>query len=419
MNGQLKRQIGLTGAVLLGLGSILGSGVFVSLGFAVGVAGNWALLALGLATGLAAMNALSSAELAANHPVSGGTYAYGRRYLREEAGFVAGLAFVLAKSASAAVAALVLVGYVLSFAGWDLSLVRPLAALLILMMTALVIAGLRRANIANALLVGVTLLALLALVAAVTGSGRFNFEHVRPGLRSFDVPSVLEASALLFVAFTGYGRIATLGEEVREPRRTIPAAIITTIVVTGLLYFAVLISGLSVLGVIEFSAETYRNAAPLQAVARALQMPWLVAVITVAAATAMAGVLLNLILGLSRVVFAMGRDGELPAALGRLDKAQEPRIAIVMVGGFVALISLISEPYMVWSFSAFAVLIYYALTNFSALQLSSDERLYPPIIPVFGLIGCLVLSLAVKPGVILTGLAMLAGGLALRKLIKG
>lgn len=415
--GVLKRQIGWAGAILLGLGSILGTGVFVSLGLAVGIAGYWAIGALFLATLLATMNALSSAQLAANHPVSGGTYAYGYRYLRPELGFMAGLAFLLAKSASAAAAAIGLVGYLLTLANWQNVPTNILAAGAVALMTGLVCAGMRRAGYVNALLVSLTLAALLALICA----SLFSQSAVTPSLPEageLAPGSLFEAAALVFVAFTGYGRIATLGEEVTAPRRNIPRAMIATLIVTSVLYLGVLLSGLGILGAAGFAIEAQTSHAPLQAIAAALDMPILRGFIILAAVSAMAGVLLNLLLGLSRVAFAMGREGDLPAIFGKLDKRHEPFLATLAVGGFIAMIALFGGLERVWSFSAFTVLIYYALTNLAALRLTRQERLYPRAIPVLGLMGCLGLSVWVNWQAILIGSGLLASGLILRALLR-
>ena len=416
----LKRQLGLSSAILLGLGSILGTGVFVSIGLSVGVAGNWALGALGIATFLAMMNALSSAQLAANHPFSGGTYAYGYRYLRPEIGFVAGLAFLLAKSASAAAAAIGLVSYLAVLTGWEAMALNWIAAGVVVLMTGLVAGGLRRANLVNTLLVTITLGALVALiVTAVMAVGGADVPNQLEGDWGAAKPaSLIEAAALLFVAFTGYGRIATLGEEVKTPRRTIPGAIITTLLVTGMLYFGVLASGLAVLGEAGLTEQMQTSPAPLQAIAGAIDAPALKLFLSVAAITAMAGVLLNLLLGLSRVAFAMGRQGDAPSALGRVSVRNEPLVATVFVGLFIAVIALFGGLFMVWSFSAFTVLIYYAITNLAALQLSAKERLYSPIVPVLGLVGCVGLAVGVTGTAIFYGGFALGFGLAVRWIFK-
>ena len=412
----MDRTVGLRGAVLLGLGSILGTGVFVSLGLAVGVTGTWAVAALCLAALLAAFNALSSAELAASHPVSGGTYAYGYRYLGPDFGFAAGLAFLLAKSASAAAAAIGLSGYVLAGLGLDSALTHPVASVVAIAMAGLVVLGLRRANPVNAVLVTITLLVLIMLgaMALLSPAG----EQVANPATPFAPAGFLEATALLFVAFTGYGRIATLGEEVRSPRRTIPRAIILTLLVSTCLYLAILAGGLNVLGAAAFADATTRTAAPLQAVAARLGAPWLSLLVIVAAVTAMAGVLLNLILGLSRVVLAMGREGDLPRRLGQLDRSGQPLAASLCVGAVIATMAAFGGLALVWSFSAFCVLIYYAITNLAALRLSADARLYHPVVPTLGLVGCLGLSVWLQPLIILSATAILAFALVLRRLLK-
>ncbi|MEO9968999.1 MAG: APC family permease [Hyphomonadaceae bacterium] len=415
-NNTLNRSIGLGGAILLGLGSILGTGVFVSLGLAVGTASQWAIAALGIAALLASLNALSSAQLAANHPVSGGTYAYGYRYLNPHFGFIAGTAFLLAKSASAAAAAIGLISYTAGWLGLTGLPVNFLASLAILAMTLLVAGGLRRANLINTLLVGLTLIALLAL--------GFTAFQSPPSTAAF-VPweplaprALLEAAALLFVAFTGYGRIATLGEEVTAPRRTIPRAIIATLFVSTSLYALTLIASLRTLGPELMAQATLDTAAPLQAVAAQLQSGWLQPLVAIAAGAAMAGVLLNLILGLSRVAFAMGRQRDLPSTLGQVSGSGEPLRAIWAVGIFIALIAFFGGLAAVWSFSAFTVLIYYAITNLAALQLSDEERLYPKAISAAGLIVCLGLAVWISPPVLLTGSAILAAAIGLRTVLK-
>jgi len=416
----LTRRLGLGSAILFGLGSILGTGVFVSLGLAVGVAGHWAIAALLIAAILATLNALSSAQLAANHPVSGGTYAYAYQYLGPRygphLGFVAGTAFLLAKSASAATAAIGFVAYLTQWLGAPSLPNNLLASLVILLMTTLISGGLKRASLVNTLLVGLTLLALVALPIAVFQTGTAS-EAIAPW-QALTPKTLLQASALLFVAFTGYGRIATLGEEVTAPRKTIPRAIITTLIVSTGLYALVLIAALWTLGPDTFASATVNTAAPLQSVAARLQARWLVTLLPIAASAAMAGVLLNLILGLSRVAFAMGRKNDLPARLGKISQSGEPVLAIWAIGIFVALIAFFGGLSTVWSFSAFTVLIYYAITNLAALQLSPEERLYPKVISAAGLAICLSLAVWISPPVMATGVGTLTIALGLRLLVE-
>lgn len=406
---QLKRTVGLSGAILLGLGSILGTGAFIGLALAVGISGALTPYALLLAGLLAGCNAMSSAQLAAAHPVSGGTYAYGYRFLSPTAGVTAGTCFMLAKSASAAAAGLGLAIYL--FPQFNTNII---AACLIIGITGLVALGLRRANIVNTVLVGITISVLiwLAVVGLTSSSSTPSFE------RSISPPDFLQSTALLFVAFTGYGRIATLGEEVRNPRSTIPKAIIATIFVSTALYFAVLLSGLNVLGVDGIEKTSLAQFAPLQMVADTLGHSPLILAISIAAATAMAGVALNLILGLSRVLLAMGRQGDAPRFVATLNSSSEPLRAVWLVGIAIACIALLGGLKLVWSFSAFTVLVYYAITNLCALRLAPADRLYPRWISWVGLIGCAGLAVFVDWRVILLGTALILLALILRKVLR-
>jgi APA family basic amino acid/polyamine antiporter len=418
----LARVVGLPGAVLLGLGSIVGTGAFVSIGIAAGVAGPSVVVAIALAACLATCNGLSSAQLAADHPVSGGTYEYGYRYLTPTLGFMAGWTFLCAKSASAATAALGLAGYALDSFGVTASTARiGLAVLAVGCITALVIGGMTRSNRVNGAIVTFTLLALAVFVVLGAPTAVERSESTLSGLfsGSADIRSLLEASALMFVAYTGYGRIATLGEEVREPRRTIPRAIIVTLVVSALLYISVSLVAVGAVGADVLADFTAATAAPLEEAARTFSGPALPHLLAVAAITAMLGVLLNLVLGLSRVLLAMARRADAPAALARIEeRSRSPRSAVLAVGTGIALIALVGDVGLTWSFSAFTVLVYYAITNLAALRLPAEARLYPRWIPAAGLAGCLGLAFWVEPRVWIVGLALIGAGLVGRAVIR-
>jgi basic amino acid/polyamine antiporter, APA family len=418
----LARQVGTAGAVLLGLGSILGTGVFVSLALAAGSAGPSVVLAVALAGLLAAANGLSSAQLAARHPVSGGTYEYGYRELTPALGFTAGWMFLCAKSASAATAALGFAGYLLHAAevagagGLDRWRV-PAAVATALATTALVAGGIRRSNRANAVVVSLAVVALgFFVVAGAPSAWQAGAAAYRPfftgGAGRGPTAGLLYATALAFVAYTGYGRIATLGEEVREPRRTIPRAIVVTLVVSVALYAAVALVGVGAAGAADFAAAAAGEAAPLGVVAeRFAGVPgwW---VLAAGATVAMIGVLLNLLLGLSRVLLAMGRRGDAPAAVARVAAAgATPAVAVWTVGLAVAALALVGSVETTWAFSAFTVLVYYALTNLAALRLPPAARLVPRAVPAAGLAGCLFLAFWVDAAVWATGLGLIAAGL--------
>jgi APA family basic amino acid/polyamine antiporter len=216
----------------------------------------------------------------------------------------------------------------------------------------------------------------------------------------------------MFVAFTGYGRIATLGEEVRDPRRVIPRAVAITMAVVSLLYLGVAVSGVGVLGASAFGDAAVRTAAPLEAVAETLGVPGLPGILAVAGVTAMTGVLLNLVLGLSRVLLAMARRGDAPRLFARVDEERASPVAAVWACGItVAVMSLVGDVRTTWSFSAFTVLVYYAITNLAALRLPREKRMFPSWIPATGLLACLGLAFWVERGIWLLGLVLLALGL--------
>ncbi len=412
----LGRQVGLLGAVALGLGAMMGTGVYVSLALAAATVGHGVLVALGLAASLALANGLSSASLAAAHPVSGGTYAYARRFVSERVGFFAGALFLLAKTASAGTAALGASAYALALAGWEGQPAWPGAVLLVVAATGVVAAGVRRTIAVNGAIVAVGLGALAVFVGTsglrADGWGALPARALADAGAALADGRLLPATALLFVAYTGYGRVATLGEEVVAPARTIPRAIVASVAVTACVYGAVAAAALAGAGA-RFGASAE---APLVAVAVGLGAPAVGGVLAVGALVGMVGVLLNLVLGLSRVAFAMVRDGELPTGLAGL-RAGEPVAAVVAVGVAVGAVALADDVRWSWSLSAAAVLLYYALTHVAALRMPAAQLRVPRGVAWVGLAGCAGLALAVAPSVWGVLLGVLGFAVAMRALV--
>jgi basic amino acid/polyamine antiporter, APA family len=417
---QLRRELGVFGATMMGMGSIVGTGVFVSIGIAAGITGPSIVLATALAAVVATCNAFSSAQLAANLPVSGGTYEYGYTYLNSWLGFTAGWMFLCAKTASAATAALGFAGYLLhalGLGGSDLHV--PIAVAVAAVLTLLVLSGIRRSSTANIVIVSVTLGALLLfVVAGLPDLLRQGAVNLRPFFAGVVAPeghawaAFFHATALMFVAYTGYGRIATLGEEVHDPHRTIPRAIVVTLILSATLYIGVGTVALGAVGARFLYEATTGEAAPLEMVAQTFRLSWVRWIVAAGAITAMLGVLLNLILGLSRVLLAMGRRRDMPALFGRLNPAQTtPVPAVIAVGIAIAGLAAIGSVKTTWTFSAFTVLIYYAITNLAALRLRPEQRLFSPLFAWGGLVACLFLAFWVEWQIWLTGLALIGAGL--------
>lgn len=405
----LSRRLGPASATLLGLGAMLGTGIFVSLALAADAAGPAIVWAIVLAAALAACNGMSSAQLAATYPVSGGTYEYAHRLLHPAAGFAAGWLFLAAKSASAATAAIGLGGYIGAGLGLDPLWHRPIALGAAAVLGIIVYGGLRRGTIVHHAMVAVTLLALLAFAWRGLSSPAPVAEPDR-AMADFGL-GLFPGAAIMFVAFTGYGRIATLGEEARRPRRTIPLAILTAIAITTAVYVLVALAAVP-----RFDGDQTH---PLLAVAQRAGWPNVAVLLSVGAVTAMAGVLLNLLLGLSRVLLAMGRRGEAPAIFARVDAARSsPKPAVAAVSLVVLCIAALGTVKAAWSFSAVTVLIYYGLTNLAALRLPPEARLYPRVIPMLGLVGCLGLAVFIEPVYWAAAAGVLAAGFGLRTLLN-
>jgi APA family basic amino acid/polyamine antiporter len=389
----LQRQIGLAGATALGLGAILGTGVYVTLAETAHVHGVNVLVGIVIAAVVAICNGLSSAQLAANYPVSGGTYEYAYRLLHPTMAFLAGWLFLCAKSASAAAAALGAATY-LHILVPDSQLVshKWLALAILALIGGIAIAGIRLANWFNAILVVLSITALSLFVfrantlTTLWPSSQLDYAALS-GWGS------LHAAAIMFVAFTGYGRIATLGEEVKQPSRTIPRAVIVTLMLTATIYWFVAVA---VLNLLQYKISRSNDAQPIQLVSlvEGAFASWEIGLLTVGALSAFLAVETNLILGLSRVVLAMGRRGDLPLFLSHVHaRTSSPRNALWLVVAIVAAIILLADFRVAWEFSALTVLVYYSITNACALRLPVAARMYPIWIPILGmaLTACLTL----------------------------
>ncbi|MEX2571591.1 MAG: amino acid permease [Gemmatimonadota bacterium] len=399
----LRRDLGLLDAVGVGFGAIVGAGIFVVTGVAAGVAGPAFLVGLVIAAIAATCNALSSAQLAATYPHAGGTYEYGYRVLNPWAGFAAGWMFLAGKIAAAGTVAIGLAGYLDALIPGLPP--RAIAVGAILVFTGVNYFGIKRSSRANLAIVAISLMTLL-LFAAV-GAASFRLENLRPfaptGWRG-----AMEAAALLFFAYTGYARIATLAEEVRDPQRTIPRAIGITIAGAVLLYFAVAVVAVGVAGAEALGG----SAAPLHVAALRLPYPWMATVISVGGVTAMLGVILSQLLGLSRMGFAMARRGDLPAFIADVHpRFGVPGRAVLLIGTIAAVVAATGSLRGVASAASFTILIYYGIANLSALRMPDDAKLFTDAVPLIGMIACGVLALSLAPHVILAGTALLGAGL--------
>ncbi|MEU7768913.1 APC family permease [Nocardia sp. NPDC049190] len=396
----LPRRLGVGDAVVIGLGSMIGAGIFAALAPAAAAAGSGLLIGLAVAAMVAYCNATSSARLAARYPTSGGTYVYGRERLGEFWGYLAGWTFVVGKTASCAAMALTVGTY-----AWP-GHAHAVAVAAVVALTAVNYRGVQKSALATRIIVAVVLAVLAAVVVAAFTASTAEAGHLGIGSDT-SVRGVLQAAGLLFFAFAGYARIATLGEEVHDPARTIPRAIPVALGITLVVYATVSVAALVVLGPHELSSAT----APLADTVRAAGVSALVPVVRVGAAVAALGSLLALVLGVSRTTLAMARDRHLPRAVAAVHpRFGVPHRAEVAVGAVVAALAAVVDVRGAIGFSSFGVLTYYAIANASAWTLTPGERRPQRVIPVLGLAGCVILAFALPVTSVLSGTAVLAAG---------
>jgi APA family basic amino acid/polyamine antiporter len=392
-------------AVATGLAAILGAGIFAVIAPAAGIAGSALLVSLGIAAFVALCNALSSAQLAAVLPRTGGTYEFGRRMLGPWWGYAAGWMFLTANTVGPGVIALAFGGYLHAVVG--MLPARVGAVLAVLVMTSLNAAGIRRSVKVTDVIVVISIFSLIAVV--LIGLPSVNVSNLAPFAPS-GIGGILEATGLLFFAYTGYSRIATLVEEVKNPRRTIPRATLIALGTATLLYLLVAFTALSVLGAVRLSGSS----SPLTETMMVVGSSVGVAIVATGALLTTFNEGLSDLLGVSRVTFAMGRGSDLPKPLATLGASKNPWRSVVFVGIIAMLVAAFAPFEIAIAVSSFGTLLYYVVTNLSALRLKKEQRMFPRLLAVTGLVGCVALAFSLAPLEVGIGLAILVVGLAFR-----
>jgi basic amino acid/polyamine antiporter, APA family len=405
----LARRLTTFDAVAIGLGSMIGAGVFAAFTPAAQAAGSGLLIGLFLAAAVAFCNATASAQLAAEYPTSGGTYVYGRERLGPWPGFLAGWGFLIGKTASSAAMALTFAAYAAP-SGWE----RPVAIGAVVLLAAVNYRGVTRTAGMTRVIVAGVLIVLGIVVAACWAPG------AAPHVRIFDDGAlaqgwygILQSAGLLFFAFAGYARIATMGEEVLNPRKAIPRAIGTALAIAVAVYAAIAISILSVLGPDGIA----RTPTPLAAAVTAGSWDWAAPVVRVGAALAALGALLALIAGLGRTSLAMARTADLPRWLAAVHpQFKVPHRAELVLAAVICLMVGVADLRGAIGFSSFGVLIYYLVANIAAYTQDRDNRRYPKALQFGGALGCVVLVGTLPAESVISGLVMFAAGVAYRVL---
>ena len=377
--------------------------MFAAIGPAAAAAGTGLLVGLGIAAVVAYCNATSSAQLAAVYPQSGGTYVYDREELGPFWGYLAGWGFVVGKIASCAAMALTVGAY--AWPDWQ----RPIAVGAVVALTAVNLQGVQKTAWLTRIIVVIVLASLAMVVVAALGGGQVTVDNLDRVTVVGGWSGILQSAGLLFYAFAGYARLATLGEEVLDPTRTIPRAIPIALGITLVVYAIVAVSALLAAGPEELAEST----APLDTAVRAGNLDALSPVVRVGGTIAALGVLLSLIVGVSRTTFAMAANGEMPRWLDAVHpRHRVPHRAELAVGTIVAAVVLVVDLRGAIGFSSFAVLTYYAIANASAWTLPVEQRRWPRRLAALGIIGCVVLAFTLPSGSVIGGVSVLALGAA-------
>ena len=410
---ELSRRLGTGDAVVIGLGSMMGAGVFAAFGPAARAAGAGLLIGLAIAAAIAYCNATASAQLAAVYPTSGGTYIYGREQLGPWWGFAAGWGFLIGKTASCAAMALTIGAYALPGAWWAQRLVAVTA---VIGLTALNYRGITKTATLARILLACTFVALTVVVIGIAiGGMRLSNLSGAGAWSSATWYGVLQSAGLLFFAFAGYARIATMGEEVRDPARTIPRAIIVALGIAVVVYLVVGVAVLLAAGPDRLA----RSPAPLAEALRAAGAVPLLPVVAVGATLASLGALLALTAGVGRTTLAMARHRDLPGWLAAVHpRYQVPHRAEITVGLVVCVLAATVDLRGVIGFSSFGVLIYYAIANASAYTQPTTQRRWPRVLNVCGVVGCLLLVATLPWQSVVVGLGVFAIGLTGRAIAR-
>lgn len=404
---RLARRLNTFDAVVLGLGSMIGAGIFAAAGPASVAAGHGLWLAVLMAGFLAYLNATSMAQLAALYPESGGTYVYGRKRLSPTWGFLAGWGFVIGKLSSCAAMALTFSYYLAP------EHPKEFACAAVLLLTFVNYLGVKKTARLTQVLVALVLMVLGFLIFTSFAGGGADFDRLQIWDQDKGLMGLLQASGLMFFAFAGYARIATLGEEVIDPKITIPKSILTALALTLIIYLAVIVT---LLLTVEMTL-LQSSKAPLTLALQSGVFSRFDFIVRIGACLGSLSVLLSLMAGISRTVFAMSLQKDLPVGLSAVHpKYKSPYFAEIIVGLIVVGIVSVSDLMTAIGFSSFAILMYYAIANLSAWTLDAKSRLYPRFLSLLGFLSCLILALSLPQASILYGLVLFALGLLFFKI---
>lgn len=398
---KLKSSLGLFDATGIGLGAIIGGGIFIVTGIVAGLAGPGLVLSIIIAAVISLFTALSFVELTRWQPAEGGVYIYVHSLLSPFTGFLAGWMWIVSNIFGGAAVSLGFAHYLEAL----LPVVdhRLFAAALCIVLTLLNYIGVKHSALFNNALVTVKISILLIFILV----GSFHFKAANFSHFPISKTGIFHGAFFIFFAFAGFARVATVAEEVKNAKKVVPQSIMLSLFISTIIYILVGTVALGLTG-----PQILRDSnSPLADAIAPVGVSALKSIVSLGGMFAMASVLLTSILGVSRMSFSMSREKDLPSPLSRLHpKFKTPSISILIVGTIILAISLLLPLTKVVAISVFATILNYSLANVSALRLKSKDRTYPRFVPATGFFLCLILLIFVhKDALWVGGCSLLAG----------
>jgi APA family basic amino acid/polyamine antiporter len=412
---ELKRTLNLFDATAIGIGAVIGAGIFGVLGLAVGYAGPAVVISMVIAGTVALFTAISFAELSSAIPKEGGTYQYAYEMTNPFVAFISGCLWLFGQTVAGSAVCLILASYflgliplfpakivVFSFAASTVNIVAVSAALIL---TALNLRGIKHSARFNNILVVTKILILCFFV--VVGAFQVNTQYYS-NLAPNGLFGILQGAGFIFFAYLGFGRIAALGEEVKNPKRTLPLSIFFALGTSMILY---VVTGFIATGLVSYKSLGI-SSSPIADAAKATGNYAVFATVSFGALVATVSVLLTNLLGLSRVSFTMARNGQFPKALAKVhSRLGTPYISILITGALMAFLALVSDLRQAAATTSFSILTTHIILHSSAIQLrkkTPNLKTFKaplfPLIPCLGLASCVVLmfSLPIESWIVST-----------------
>jgi APA family basic amino acid/polyamine antiporter len=379
---ELKRALGLFDATAISIGAIIGAGIYVVTGIVAGVAGPGIVVSIILAGIIASFSALSFAELSTYIPKEGGGYEFIYELISPFTGFLSGWMWIFSNIFIGAAVSIGFAQYLtVIFPNLPMKIVAMMICLLFTFINSM---GVRQSTSLNNILVVTKIVILLFFIIA--GLSFINVKNFQPFMPHSSI-GIIEGTALIFFAYGGYARVTTVAEEIKDARRTIPRAILLSLLISSVIYILIGFVAIGLIGSQQLASSNF----PLSDAIAVTGIPYASFVISLGAMIATASVLLMTILGISRMTYAMARNNQLPAFLGRIHKRFQTPFYAIWLTGILSAVLVFENFSRVIAVGTFALLFHYALVNLAAARLKSENRKYPILISIVGFLICILL----------------------------